>query len=69
MFAWNLEVIFTCTFIIISCIYVLQPGGVSMQSTQFSRGSKEGRGDTSIWTDTPTDRAQKAKMKYVSSHI
>jgi hypothetical protein len=54
-------------YLTISYIYVFQPGGVSMQSTQFSRGTKEGRGDTSIWTDTPTDRAQKAKMKYVSS--
>lgn len=40
-----------------------------MQSTKFSRGPKEGRGDTSAWTDTPSDRAQKAKMKYVSSSI
>lgn len=56
-------------FQIISLIYVFQPGGVSMQSTTFSRGTKEGRGDTSAWTDTPTDRAQKAKMKYVSSFI
>lgn len=45
-----------------------KPGGVSMQSTQFSRGSKEGRGDTSIWTDTPTDRAQKAKMNYLEAY-
>jgi hypothetical protein len=37
-----------------------------MQSTKFSKSSKEGRGDTSVWTDTPLDRAQKAKMKYVS---
>lgn len=43
----------------------LQPGGgVPMHSTKtFSRTSKEGRGDTSVWTDTPSDRAQKAKMK------
>lgn len=40
-----------------------------MQSTKFSRGTKEGRGDTSVWTDTPSDRAQKVKMKYVSSFI
>ncbi|KAL3838612.1 hypothetical protein ACJIZ3_023203 [Penstemon smallii] len=45
-----------------------KPGGVSMQSTRtFSKNSKEGRGDTSPWTDTPSDRAQKAKMKYVVS--
>ncbi|KAL3812913.1 hypothetical protein ACJIZ3_014181 [Penstemon smallii] len=42
-----------------------KPGGVSMQSTRtFSKNSKEGRGDTSAWTDAPSDRAQKAKMKY-----
>ena len=36
-----------------------------MQSTKFSKRGKEGRGDTSVWTDTPSDRAQKAKIKYV----
>ncbi len=36
-----------------------------MQSTTFSKSSKEGRGDTSVWTDTPSERAQKAKTKYV----
>ncbi|KAG4910691.1 hypothetical protein JHK87_056807 [Glycine soja] len=41
-----------------------KPGGMTMHSTKFSRGPKEGRGDTSVWTDTPSDRAQKAKMKY-----
>lgn len=41
---------------------------MSMHSkTSFSKSSKEGRGDTSAWTDTPSDRAQKAKMKYVHS--
>lgn len=35
------------------------------QSTKFSSSVKEGRGDTSAWTDTPSDRAQKAKMEYV----
>ncbi|XP_030550777.1 uncharacterized protein LOC115755496 [Rhodamnia argentea] len=42
--------------------------GVSMQSTKFSKGSKEGRGDTSVWTDTPSDRAQKAKMTYLEAY-
>ncbi|KAF6139437.1 hypothetical protein GIB67_026279 [Kingdonia uniflora] len=43
--------------------------GVSMQSTTaFSRNNKEGRGDTSAWTDTPTDRAQKAKMNYLEAY-
>ena len=39
-----------------------------MQSTKFSRGTKEGRGDTSVWTDTPSDRAQKAKMNYLEAY-
>ncbi|XP_016445880.1 uncharacterized protein LOC107771070 [Nicotiana tabacum] len=43
-------------------------GGVTMQSTtSFSKSSKEGRGDTSAWTDTPSDRAQKAKMNYLEA--
>ncbi|KDO83919.1 hypothetical protein CISIN_1g010253mg [Citrus sinensis] len=48
----------------------LQPGGgVPMHSTKtFSRTSKEGRGDTSVWTDTPSDRAQKAKMNYLEAY-
>ncbi|KAL6512106.1 hypothetical protein OROGR_021703 [Orobanche gracilis] len=38
--------------------------GVTMHSTRaFSKNSREGRGDTSAWTDTPSERAQKAKMK------
>ncbi|EHA8590694.1 putative Chaperone protein dnaJ 11, chloroplastic [Cocos nucifera] len=37
--------------------------GMTMQSTSFSRTSKEGRGDTSIWTDSPLDKAEKAKQK------
>jgi len=40
-----------------------QPG-VSMQSRSFSRNTKEGRGDTSAWTDNPLDKAEKAKQKY-----
>ncbi|KAK3025418.1 hypothetical protein RJ639_040844, partial [Escallonia herrerae] len=42
--------------------------GVTMQSTKFSRSSKEGRGDTSAWTDTPSERAQKAKMNYLEAY-
>ncbi|KAK6939775.1 DnaJ domain [Dillenia turbinata] len=42
--------------------------GMTMQSTKFSRGSKEGRGDTSSWTDTPSDKAQKAKMNYLEAY-
>ncbi|XP_059455708.1 uncharacterized protein LOC132185912 [Corylus avellana] len=42
--------------------------GMTMQSTQFSRSTKVGRGDTSVWTDTPSDRAQKAKMNYLEAY-
>ncbi|GMJ11661.1 hypothetical protein like AT1G65280 [Hibiscus trionum] len=45
-----------------------KPGGVPTQSTQFSKSTKEGRGDTSVWTDTPSDRAQKAKMHYLEAY-
>lgn len=44
-------------------------GGVPMHSTKtFSKTSKEGRGDTSGWTDTPSDRAQKAKLNYLEAY-
>lgn len=33
-------------------------------TTSFSMNGKEGRGDTSVWTDTPLDRAQKAQQRY-----
>ncbi|KHG00844.1 DnaJ subfamily C member 14 [Gossypium arboreum] len=42
--------------------------GVTMQSTKFSKSAKEGRGDTSVWTDTPLERAQKAKMHYLEAY-
>lgn len=42
--------------------------GVTMQSTRFSKSAKEGRGDTSMWTDTPSERAQKAKMHYLEAY-
>ncbi|XP_073316446.1 uncharacterized protein [Primulina huaijiensis] len=41
--------------------------GVSMHSSKFSKSSK-GRGDTSVWTDTPSERAQKAKMNYLEAY-
>ncbi|XP_015579458.1 splicing factor, arginine/serine-rich 19 isoform X2 [Ricinus communis] len=40
-----------------------KPGMTMQSTTRFGKCSKEGRGDTSVWTDTPSDRAQKAKMK------
>ncbi|CAL5348274.1 unnamed protein product [Camellia sinensis] len=42
--------------------------GVPTQTTKFSRTSKDGRGDTSIWTDNPSERAQKAKMNYLEAY-
>ncbi|XP_042034403.1 uncharacterized protein LOC121780831 isoform X2 [Salvia splendens] len=42
--------------------------GASMHSTRFSKTGKEGRGDTSVWTDTPSERAQKAKMNYLEAY-
>lgn len=47
----------------INCQFLSSQPGMTMQSTKFSKGTKEGRGDTSVWTDTPSERAQKAKMK------
>ncbi|XP_071722974.1 uncharacterized protein [Rutidosis leptorrhynchoides] len=43
-------------------------GGMPTHSTSFSKNAKEGRGDTSAWTDTPMDRAQKAKMNYLEAY-
>ncbi|WOG97231.1 hypothetical protein DCAR_0416571 [Daucus carota subsp. sativus] len=42
--------------------------GVTTQSTKFNRNTKEGRGDTSAWTDTPLERAQRAKMNYLEAY-
>nr|XP_011461669.1 PREDICTED: uncharacterized protein LOC101300325 [Fragaria vesca subsp. vesca] len=41
-------------------------GTSTMQSTIFSRSAKQGRGDTSSWTDAP-ERARKAKMDYLQA--
>ncbi|CAM6101542.1 unnamed protein product [Calypogeia fissa] len=46
-----------------------QAGGPpSQQNTFFSRTEKKGRGDTSAWTDTPLEKAQKAKMQYLEAY-
>lgn len=45
-----------------------KPGGMPMQSTSFSRTAKEGRGDTSAWTDNPIDKAEKAKQNYLEAY-
>ncbi|KAL3698923.1 hypothetical protein R1sor_016945 [Riccia sorocarpa] len=45
-----------------------QAGKPTQQSTYFSRSEKSGRGDTSVWTDTPLEKAQKAKMQYLEAY-
>ncbi|KAI5071254.1 hypothetical protein GOP47_0013505 [Adiantum capillus-veneris] len=40
-------------------------GAPTQQSTFFSRYAKSGRGDTSLWTDTPMDKVRKAKMAFL----
>ncbi|XP_074557605.1 uncharacterized protein LOC141813536 [Curcuma longa] len=42
--------------------------GRTMQSTSFSRITKVGRGDASIWTNNPLDKAQKAKQNYLKAY-
>ncbi|ONK79163.1 uncharacterized protein A4U43_C01F3570 [Asparagus officinalis] len=41
--------------------------GVTMQSRAFSKTAK-GRGDTSVWTDSPLDRVEKAKQNYLEAY-
>ncbi|KAL1194926.1 Chaperone protein dnaJ 49 [Cardamine amara subsp. amara] len=43
-------------------------GVAVQQSTTFSRNAKEGRGDTTAWTDTPMDKAERAKMNYLEAY-
>ncbi|KAK9941392.1 hypothetical protein M0R45_017996 [Rubus argutus] len=43
-------------------------GMSAMQSTRFSRSTRQGRGDTSGWTDAPSERARKAKMDYLQAY-
>lgn len=43
-------------------------GAPPMQSTFFSKSGKSGRGDTSVWTDTPLEKAQKAKTAYLEAY-
>lgn len=45
-----------------------KPGVPTQSTTAFHRNGKEGRGDTSAWTDTPSDRAQKAKQNYLEAY-
>ncbi|KAJ4808083.1 DNAJ heat shock N-terminal domain-containing protein-like [Rhynchospora pubera] len=45
-----------------------KPGMPMHSTTSFSRSGKEGRGDTSAWTDTPLDKANKAKQNYLEAY-
>ncbi|CAN8246761.1 unnamed protein product [Cochlearia groenlandica] len=40
---------------------------VQQSTTTFSRNAREGRGDTTVWTDTPMDKAERAKMNYLEA--
>ncbi|KAL0920121.1 hypothetical protein M5K25_009232 [Dendrobium thyrsiflorum] len=42
--------------------------GMPVQSTSFSKSGKEGRGDTSMWTDTPLDKSRQAKQNYLEAY-
>jgi hypothetical protein len=48
--------------ILSNVLATVQPGVAPMHSTFFSKSTKSGRGDTSVWTDTPVEKAEKAKM-------
>ncbi|KFK32070.1 hypothetical protein AALP_AA6G195600 [Arabis alpina] len=41
---------------------------VQQSTTAFSRNAREGRGDTTAWTDTPMDKAERAKMNYLEAY-
>ncbi|XP_006644240.1 uncharacterized protein LOC102719711 [Oryza brachyantha] len=45
-----------------------KPGVPMHSTTSFSMNGKEGRGDTSVWTDTPLERAQKAQQNYLEAY-
>ncbi|KAL0440500.1 UNVERIFIED_CONTAM: Chaperone protein DnaJ 2 [Sesamum latifolium] len=45
-----------------------KPGTTMHSTTRFSKSTTEGRGDTSAWTDTPSERAQKAKLNYLEAY-
>ena len=69
---FNCFTIHQCMFtlcVYLTCInklFFFTQAGVPMHSTtSFSMNGKEGRGDTSVWTDTPLDRAQKAQQRSV----
>ncbi|TYG74986.1 hypothetical protein ES288_D04G228200v1 [Gossypium darwinii] len=41
---------------------------VTKQSARSNKNAKEGRGDTSVWTDTPLELAQKANTHYLEAY-
>ncbi|PKA61496.1 hypothetical protein AXF42_Ash014413 [Apostasia shenzhenica] len=42
--------------------------GMPLQTTSFSKSGREGRGDASMWTDTPLDKSRKAKQNYLEAY-
>lgn len=42
--------------------------GMPVHSTSFSKSGKEGRGDASMWTDTPLDKSRQAKQNYLEAY-
>ncbi|TYH78487.1 hypothetical protein ES332_D04G230700v1 [Gossypium tomentosum] len=46
----------------------LPPESVTKQSARSNKNAKEGRGDTSVWTDTPLELAQKANTHYLEAY-
>ncbi|MBA0701482.1 hypothetical protein Goari_022547 [Gossypium aridum] len=40
----------------------------SKQSARSNKNAKEGRGDTSVWTDTPLELARKANTHYLEAY-
>ncbi|XP_039116406.1 LOW QUALITY PROTEIN: uncharacterized protein LOC120251818 [Dioscorea cayenensis subsp. rotundata] len=45
-----------------------KPGMPPRQSTSFSKTGKEGRGDTSVWTDSPVTEQKKRKLNYLEAY-
>jgi hypothetical protein len=54
------------SFTYINMTFSFFQAGVSMHSTKsFSMHNKEGRCDTSAWTDSPLDKTQKTQQGYM----
>lgn len=44
-----------------------KPGMATQSTTSFSRTEKEGRGDTSMWTNNPLEKTAQAKQNYLEA--